>query len=152
MARSRSAWIAPTAPSCKGLFSGRGALRLSLGRLLTSRSCSRRFCSIMMALNAEASPAPPSPPVQGHSPPPSKAPASQLDRGTGGEVGHDIRHYAHSRALRCLGHVFRMDADRTLSLRGLQRCAAVDSDGSLRHIELEAKQPSGNLKATRKDL
>jgi hypothetical protein len=37
---------------------------------------------------------------------------------------HDIRHYAHSRALRYLGHVFRMDADRTPSL--LQRCWVVD--------------------------
>jgi hypothetical protein len=48
---------------------------------------------------------------------------------------HDIRHYAHSRVLRYLGHVFRMDADRTPSL--LQRCVVVDG-----------KQPSGktNLK------
>ncbi len=37
---------------------------------------------------------------------------------------HDIRHYAHSRALRYLGHVFRMDTDRTPSL--LQRCWVVD--------------------------
>jgi hypothetical protein len=37
---------------------------------------------------------------------------------------HDIRHYAHSRVLRYLGHVFRMDADRTPSL--LQRCWVVD--------------------------
>ncbi len=33
---------------------------------------------------------------------------------------HDIRHYVHSGVLRYLGHVFRMDADRTPSL--LQRC------------------------------
>ncbi len=54
---------------------------------------------------------------------------------------HDIRHYAHSRVtvtvpvtvLRYLGHVFRMDADRTLSL--LQRCWVVDG-----------KQPSGKTK------
>jgi hypothetical protein len=32
---------------------------------------------------------------------------------------HDIRHDVHSRVLRYLGHVFRMDADRTPSL--LQR-------------------------------
>jgi hypothetical protein len=35
---------------------------------------------------------------------------------------HDIRHYVHSRALRYLGHVFRVDADRTPS--PLQRCCA----------------------------
>ena len=46
---------------------------------------------------------------------------------------HDIRHYAHSRVLRYLGHVFRMDADRTPSL--LQRCWVVDG-----------KQPSGKTK------
>jgi hypothetical protein len=46
---------------------------------------------------------------------------------------HDIRHYFHSRALRYLGHVFRMDADRTPSL--LQRCWVV-----------EGKQPSGKIK------
>ena len=46
---------------------------------------------------------------------------------------HDIRHYVHSRALRYLGHVFRMDADRTPSL--LQRCWVVDG-----------KQPSGKTK------
>ena len=48
---------------------------------------------------------------------------------------HDIRHYAHSRVLRYLGHVFRMDAlaDRTPSL--LQRCWVVDG-----------KQPSGKIK------
>ena len=46
---------------------------------------------------------------------------------------HDIRHYAYSRALRYLGHVFRMDADRTPSL--LQRCWVVDG-----------KQPSGKIK------
>ena len=38
---------------------------------------------------------------------------------------HDIRHYVHSRVLRYLGHVFRMDADRTPSL--LQRCWVVVS-------------------------
>jgi hypothetical protein len=37
---------------------------------------------------------------------------------------HDIRRYAHSRVLRYLGRVFRMDADRTPSL--LQRCWVVD--------------------------
>ena len=37
---------------------------------------------------------------------------------------HNIRHYFHSRALRYLGHVFRMDADRTPSL--LQRCWVVE--------------------------
>ncbi len=46
---------------------------------------------------------------------------------------HDIRHYVHSRVLRYLGHVFRMDADRTPSL--LQRCWVVDG-----------KQPSGKTK------
>jgi len=46
---------------------------------------------------------------------------------------HDIKHYVHSRVLRYLGHVFRMDADRTPSL--LQRCWVVDG-----------KQPSGILK------
>jgi hypothetical protein len=46
---------------------------------------------------------------------------------------HNIRHYFHSRALRYLGHVFRMDADRTPSL--LQRCWVV-----------EGKQPSGKIK------
>ena len=46
---------------------------------------------------------------------------------------HDIRHYVHSRVLRYLGHVFRMDADRTPSL--LQRCWVVDG-----------KQPSGKIK------
>ena len=46
---------------------------------------------------------------------------------------HDIWHYVHSRVLRYLGHVFRMDADRTLSL--LQRCWVVDD-----------KQPSGKIK------
>ncbi len=48
---------------------------------------------------------------------------------------HDIRHYVHSesRVLRYLGHVFRMDADRTLSL--LQRCWVVDG-----------KQPSSSGK------
>jgi hypothetical protein len=35
----------------------------------------------------------------------------------------DIRHYVHSRVLRYLGHVFRMDADRTPS--PLQRCLPV---------------------------
>ena len=29
---------------------------------------------------------------------------------------HDIRHHVHSRVLRYLGHVFRMDADRTLDI------------------------------------
>ncbi len=39
---------------------------------------------------------------------------------------HDIRHYAHSRARRYLGHVFRMDADRTLRLvPSLLRCCWV---------------------------
>ena len=47
---------------------------------------------------------------------------------------HDIRHYVHSRVLRYLGQVFRMDADRTPSL--LQRCWVVDG-----------KQPSGKIKA-----
>ena len=46
---------------------------------------------------------------------------------------HDIRHYVHSRVLRYLGHVLRMDADRTPSL--LQRCWVVDG-----------KQPSGKIK------
>ena len=46
---------------------------------------------------------------------------------------HDIRHYAHSRALRYSGHVFRMDADRTPPL--LQCCWLV-----------EAKQPLGKIK------
>ena len=46
---------------------------------------------------------------------------------------HNIRHYFHSRALRYLGHVFRMDADRTPAL--LQRCWVV-----------EGKQPSGKIK------
>ncbi len=46
---------------------------------------------------------------------------------------HDIRHYAHSRVLGYLGHVFRMDADRTSSL--VQRCLVVDG-----------KQPSGKIK------
>jgi hypothetical protein len=46
---------------------------------------------------------------------------------------HDIRHYVHSRVLRYLGHVLRMDADRTPSL--LQRCLVVDG-----------KQPSGEIK------
>ncbi len=48
---------------------------------------------------------------------------------------HDIRvrHYVHSRVLGYLGHVFRMDADRTPSL--LQRCWVVDG-----------KQPSGKIK------
>jgi hypothetical protein len=46
---------------------------------------------------------------------------------------HDVRHYVHSRALRYLGHVFRMDADRTPSL--LQHCWVVDG-----------KQPSGKTK------
>ena len=50
---------------------------------------------------------------------------------------HDIRHYVHSRVLRYLGHVFRMDADRTPSPSLLQRCWVVDSDG---------KQPSGKTK------
>ena len=50
---------------------------------------------------------------------------------------HDIRNYVHSRVLRYLGHVFRMDADRTPSL--LQRCWVVDG-----------KQPSG--KTVTKDL
>ncbi len=45
----------------------------------------------------------------------------------------DIRHYFHSRALRYLGHVLRMDADRAPSL--LQRCWVV-----------EGKQPSGKIK------
>ena len=48
---------------------------------------------------------------------------------------HDIRHYVHSRVLRYLGHVFRMDADRTPSL--LQRCWVPVVDG---------KQPSGKTK------
>ena len=58
-----------------------------------------------------------------------------------GKLGiHGIRQYVHSRVLseilRChLGHVFRMDADRTPSL--LQRCLVVD--GNL-------KQPSGKTK------
>ena len=43
---------------------------------------------------------------------------------------HDIRHYVHSRVLRYLGHVFRMDADRTPSL--LQRCWVVPVDGKQR--------------------
>jgi hypothetical protein len=46
---------------------------------------------------------------------------------------HDIRHNVHSRVLRYLGHVFRMDADRTPSL--LQRCWVVDG-----------KHPSGETK------
>ena len=46
---------------------------------------------------------------------------------------HDIRHYAHSRVLRYLGYVFRMDANRTPSL--LQRCWVVDG-----------KQPPGKTK------
>jgi hypothetical protein len=46
---------------------------------------------------------------------------------------NDIRHYVHSRVLRYLGHVFRMDADRAPSL--LQRCWVVDG-----------KQPSGKTK------
>jgi hypothetical protein len=43
------------------------------------------------------------------------------------------RHYVHSRVLRYLGHVFRMDAlaDRTPSL--LQRCLVVTRDG--RHCQ-----------------
>jgi hypothetical protein len=55
---------------------------------------------------------------------------------------HDIRHYAHSRVLRYLGHVFRMDADRTPSL--LQRSWVV-----VRHSVVDAKQPSssGKIKA-----
>jgi hypothetical protein len=48
---------------------------------------------------------------------------------------HDIRHYVHSRVLRYLGHVFRMDADRTPSPSLLQRCWVVDG-----------KQPSGKTK------
>ena len=53
------------------------------------------------------------------------------------QVIHDImiRHYVHSRVLRYLGHVFRMDADRTPSL--LQRCWVVDG----KHW-----QPSGKIK------
>jgi hypothetical protein len=42
MARIRLARIAPK--KLQKAFSGRGALRLSLRRLLTSRSCSRCFC------------------------------------------------------------------------------------------------------------
>jgi hypothetical protein len=45
---------------------------------------------------------------------------------------HDIKHYAHSRALRHLGHVFRIDADRTPGPSLLRRCWVVDG-----------KQPSG---------
>jgi hypothetical protein len=45
---------------------------------------------------------------------------------------HDIRHYAHSRALRHLGHVFRKDADRTPGPSFLRRCWVVDG-----------KQPTG---------
>ncbi len=54
---------------------------------------------------------------------------------------HDIRHYVHSRVLRYLGHVFRMDAaaraDRpgTRTPSPLQRCWVVDG-----------KQPSGKTK------
>ncbi len=52
---------------------------------------------------------------------------------------HDIRHYAHSRVLRYLGQDFRMDADRTPSLPGLQRCWVVDG----KHWHW---QPSGKIK------
>ncbi len=50
---------------------------------------------------------------------------------------HDIRHYVHSRVLRYLGHVFRMDADRTPSL--LQRCWVVCTVA-------DSKQPSSSGK------
>ncbi len=58
---------------------------------------------------------------------------------------HDIRHCDHSRALRYLklGHVFRMEADRSLSrtpsLLPVQRCSSWVVDGNL-------KQPSGTSK------
>jgi hypothetical protein len=48
---------------------------------------------------------------------------------------HDIRHYVHSRVLGYLGHVFRMDADRTPPPSLLWRCLVVDG-----------KQPSGKTK------
>ena len=71
--------------------------------------------------------------VQGHSPPHSEAShlsTEELETKLG---IHDVRHYVDSRALRYLGHVFRMDADRTPSL--MQRCWVVDG-----------KQPAGRTK------
>jgi hypothetical protein len=54
----------------------------------------------------------------------------ELDSEARAKLGiHDIRHYVHSRALRYLGYVFRMDADRIPIIPSLlQRRWVVDGN------------------------
>jgi hypothetical protein len=99
--------------------------------------------------------------VQGHSPPHCSGTRQHrivpVIKELEAKLGiHDIRHHVHSRALRYLGYVFRMDADRIPIIPSLlQRCwvVALAVDGNLKqHSVLKPSLRTFTIPSKRKLL